>query len=177
MPPPACSAACPPTCVDYFLSAPSNITDLLHFPARHLTQADIDFAEEELQRPTGAPVDHWDVTVERGAWWSWECGVAGFVEGGINIRTESFWRMSINCKCSLPPLRAVPSVNSSLSRPSDGNLTLLAQLAILLLLVHQMDASRTPSQLSKVALWTVIMQAFMDAWIFSGVSRSLRVGS
>ena len=34
-------------------------------------------------------------------------------------------------------------------------------------MIRQMEATRTPSTLAKVSLWTIIMMAILDSWVFS----------
>lgn len=38
---------------------------------------------------------------------------------------------------------------------------------VLVLLVRQMEATRTPSTLAKVSLWTIVILGVTDSWIFS----------
>ena len=54
--------------------------------AHHITEEDVLLAESELFYPTGLPVKSWEVKLEQAAWWSWECGLAGVLEGGEGIR-------------------------------------------------------------------------------------------
>lgn len=48
---------------------------------------------------------------------------------------------------------------------TDSFLSLLAAFTTVGLLVGQMERSRTPSQLSKVALGTIVMQVILDGWL------------
>lgn len=49
----------------------------------------------------------------------------------------------------------------------DATFATVLQLTLLLLLVRQMEQTRTPSLLSKVSLWTIVMMGVTDSWIFS----------
>jgi hypothetical protein len=63
-----------------------------------LTEGELRLAESELRRPTGLPTRVIRVQVAGGVWSSWECGVAGLIEGkGEILRAESFWRGSVDC--------------------------------------------------------------------------------
>ncbi|KAL7413322.1 hypothetical protein BDY24DRAFT_441567 [Mrakia frigida] len=111
----------------------------------HITLEDVSLAEAELLYPTGLPVKTWEVKLEQAAWWSWECGLAGVLEGGEGIRSNTFWKMSTDYSF----------------------LSLLASFTTVVLLVRQMERTRTPSQLSKVALPTIAMQIVLDGWSFA----------
>lgn len=63
-----------------------------------LTPDELLLAERELRYPTGLPTKALHVRVAGGVWSSWECGVAGLIEGkGEILRAESFWRGSVDC--------------------------------------------------------------------------------
>lgn len=49
----------------------------------------------------------------------------------------------------------------------DAGYATLSQLLVLFLLVRQMERTRTPSTLAKVSLWTIVLIALSDSWIFS----------
>ena len=49
----------------------------------------------------------------------------------------------------------------------DAAYATLSQLIILVLLVRQMESTRTPSSLAKVSLWTIVIMGLSDSWIFS----------
>lgn len=64
-----------------------------------LTADALRLAENELRHPTGLPTEVIRVHVAGGVWSSWECGVAGLIEGkGEILRAESFWRGSVDCR-------------------------------------------------------------------------------
>lgn len=68
--------------------------------------------------------------------------------------------------CAAPSTVSSPSViNSTLT--SDAGYATLSQLLVLFLLVGQMERTRTPSTLAKVSLWTIVLIALSDSWIFS----------
>ena len=52
-------------------------------------------------------------------------------------------------------------------RVLDATFATILQLTLLLLLVRQMESTRTPSLLSKVSLWTIVIMGITDSWIFS----------
>jgi hypothetical protein len=49
----------------------------------------------------------------------------------------------------------------------DAAMATASQLLVLVLLVRQMESTRTPSTLAKVSLWTIAMMFIADSWIFS----------
>ena len=50
---------------------------------------------------------------------------------------------------------------------SDAAFASASQLLVLLLLIRQMESTRTPSTLAKVSVWTIVMMGISDSWVFS----------
>ncbi|WVQ85781.1 hypothetical protein IAT38_007948 [Cryptococcus sp. DSM 104549] len=73
------------------------------------------------------------------------CGWALGVSSGKGIPIDTFWRSSI----------------------SYAFYATLSQLVVLVLLVRQMESTRTPSTLAKVSLWGVVIMSVSDSWVFS----------
>lgn len=59
------------------------------------------------------------------------------------------------------------SLCSTSSLTPDAAYATVTQLVILVLLVRQMEATRTPSTLAKVSLWSIVIILLSDAWMFS----------
>jgi hypothetical protein len=121
--------------------------------------------EEELLRPTGIrlslprPPNYWDGVGLGGVIVADQCGVAIGFEKGKGVRIDDFWRKSINCKLS--------SSLISYKLMKDATFSGAIQLALLLLLVRQMESTRTPSVLSGISVWTMVIFGVSDSWIFS----------
>ena len=50
---------------------------------------------------------------------------------------------------------------------TDAAFATVSQLLVLVLLVRQMESTRTPSTLAKVSLWSIVIMGITDSWIFS----------
>ncbi|KAL1409803.1 hypothetical protein Q8F55_003800 [Vanrija albida] len=113
--------------------------------------ADVAAYESELSSPTGIltslarPPRYWEGQGLGGVAVSTECGLAIGFANGRGVPIDDFWRRSIN-------YAAYATVT---------------QLVILVLLVRQMEATRTPSTLAKVSLWSIVIILLSDAWMFS----------
>ncbi|KAL7422798.1 hypothetical protein Q5752_002094 [Cryptotrichosporon argae] len=113
--------------------------------------ADIELYSAELRRPTGIlaslprPPQYWHGLGLGGAVVSDQCGVAFELSGGKGVGIDDFWRKSINYAA----------------------FATACQLLVLVLLVRQMESTRTPSSLAKVSLWTIVMMGISDSWVFS----------
>jgi hypothetical protein len=64
-----------------------------------VTREDLDVWERETLEPTGLPTREMEARIERGVWWSWECGIGGVVdmETAKGLTSTKFWRMSVDC--------------------------------------------------------------------------------
>ncbi|RXK41711.1 hypothetical protein M231_00946 [Tremella mesenterica] len=117
----------------------------------HGTKSEIELYEDELQNPTGLrlslprPPRYWEGIGLGGVIIADQCGWAFGLEGGKGLGIEDFWRKSGNYAAYAT----------------------IAQLITLMLLIRQMESSRTPSTLAKVSLWSIVMMAILDSWIFS----------
>jgi hypothetical protein len=123
--------------------------------------------EEELLRPTGIrlslprPPNYWDGVGLGGVLVADQCGVAIGFEKGKGVRIDDFWRKSINCEFQL-------LLNKQETKLMiDATYASAIQLALLLLLVRQMESTRTPTVLSGISLWTMVIFGVSDSWIFS----------
>ncbi|KAK8850346.1 hypothetical protein IAR55_004264 [Kwoniella newhampshirensis] len=113
---------------------------------------EIDAYVKELQNPTGIrsgmkrPPGYWESgTGLGGVLVADGCGVILSMEGGRGLGIDDFWRKSVNYAA----------------------FATVSQLLVLLLLVRQMESTRTPSTLSKVSLWSIVTMSISDSWIFS----------
>ncbi|WWD20527.1 hypothetical protein CI109_105003 [Kwoniella shandongensis] len=113
---------------------------------------EIEAYERELQNPTGIrsgmrrPPGYWESGVGLGAVVVADgCGVVLGLEGGKGLGIDDFWRKSVNYAA----------------------FATVSQLLVLLLLVRQMESTRTPSSLAKVSLWSIVIMSISDSWIFS----------
>ncbi|WOO79767.1 DSC E3 ubiquitin ligase complex subunit 1 [Vanrija pseudolonga] len=113
--------------------------------------ADVAAYESELSSPTGIltslvrPPRYWEGKGLGGVAVSTECALAIGFDNGRGVPIDDFWRRSVN-------YAAYATVT---------------QLVILVLLVRQMEATRTPSTLAKVSLWSIVIILLSDAWMFS----------
>ncbi|WVF68112.1 hypothetical protein IAT40_002875 [Kwoniella sp. CBS 6097] len=119
---------------------------------RGTSKEEIEAYEKELQNPTGLlssmrrPPRYWESGVGLGGVIVADgCGWAMGIEGGQGMAVYDFWNESIRY-----------SVYAGFS-----------QLVVLLLLVRQMESTRTPSTLAKVSLYTIIIMSITDSWVFS----------
>ncbi|WVQ95739.1 hypothetical protein IAU59_002838 [Kwoniella sp. CBS 9459] len=119
---------------------------------RGTSREEIEAYERELQNPTGLlssmrrPPRYWESGVGLGGVIVADgCGWAMGIEGGQGMAIYDFWSESVRY-----------AVYASIS-----------QLVVLLLLVRQMESTRTPSTLAKVSLYTVIIMSITDSWVFS----------
>lgn len=108
--------------------------------------------ERELANPTGIlgslkrPRGYWEGEGLGGVIVGEQCGfVIGF-DKGQGVPLDNFWRKTIHYSA----------------------FATLSQVIVLLLLVKQMERTRTPSTLAKVSLWTIIMISMSESAIFSG---------
>ncbi|WVQ74741.1 hypothetical protein IAR50_004346 [Cryptococcus sp. DSM 104548] len=118
----------------------------------HLSKADIEAYERELAHPTGLlatmkrPPGYWEVSPGLGGVVvADQCGWALGIEGGKGIPVDEFWKSGITYSA----------------------FATITQLLLLILLVRQMETTRTPSTLSKVSLWTIIIMSVADSYVFS----------
>ncbi|WWC92049.1 uncharacterized protein L201_007003 [Kwoniella dendrophila CBS 6074] len=117
-----------------------------------VTKEDIDFYNSEIQNPTGIksaiprPPSYWQVGKGfGGVIIADQCGWAMGIQGGEGVGIDEFWSRSINYAA----------------------FATISQLVVLLLLVRQMEQTRTPSALSKVSVYTIVIMSITDSWIFS----------
>ncbi|WWC65490.1 uncharacterized protein I303_108108 [Kwoniella dejecticola CBS 10117] len=117
-----------------------------------ITKEEIDFYNAEVQNPTGIkasiprPPAYWEVGKGLGGVIiADQCGWAMGIEGGEGIGIDEFWGRSIDYAAYAT----------------------ISQLIVLLLLVRQMEQTRTPSSLSKVSVYTIVIMSITDSWIFS----------
>nr|ODN88861.1 hypothetical protein L204_06299 [Cryptococcus depauperatus CBS 7855] len=106
----------------------------------------------ETEHPTGilaslpVPPQYWQVGKGMGGLLlADECGWALGVEGGRGMSVTEFWSKS--------------NYYTFVST--------LSSLVLLLLLVYQMESTRTPSTLSKVSLYTILIMSISDSYVFS----------
>ncbi|KAK4685270.1 transmembrane E3 ubiquitin-protein ligase, partial [Tremellales sp. Uapishka_1] len=115
------------------------------------TAEEIAAYESELHNPTGIrtslrkPPNYWGGLGLGGVAIADECGWAFGISDGAGVKLDDFWRKSVNYAAYAT----------------------FSQLLVLILLVRQMEFTRTPSTLSKVSLWTIVMMGTADSWIFS----------
>jgi hypothetical protein len=118
--------------------------------------------EAELRHPTGilrslvVPPGYWEGFGLNGVAIADGCGWSFRIEGGTGLPVDQFWNMSVNCGYLCLTVLTL-----------DASYATLAQLAVLLLLVRQMESTRTPSTLNKVSLWTIGCMGMADSWLFS----------
>ncbi|OCF42632.1 hypothetical protein I317_03491 [Kwoniella heveanensis CBS 569] len=119
---------------------------------RGTSREEIEEYEQELQNPTGLlssmrrPPRYWESSVGLGGVIVADgCGWVMGIEGGHGMAIYDFWNESVRY-----------SVYAG-----------IAQLVVLLLLVRQMESTRTPSTLAKVSLYTIIIMSITDSWVFS----------
>ncbi|EIW79060.1 hypothetical protein CONPUDRAFT_107113 [Coniophora puteana RWD-64-598 SS2] len=101
--------------------------------------------EEEIQHPTGLPVDIPQLDF-RGVLLSRECGLLYQMHSTEALRSQIFFRKVTTY----------------------AGFAAFIYLALLLLSARQMDASQTPAGLSRACFWTFLAQAAMDAISFAG---------
>ncbi|WWC98821.1 hypothetical protein V866_005714 [Kwoniella sp. B9012] len=126
---------------------------LLLPPLPHgVTKEEIDFYRHEVQNPTGIkssiprPPSYWEVgNGLGGVIVADECGWAMGITDGHGVDIDLFWERSINYAAYAT----------------------ISQLIVLLLLVRQMERTRTPSSLSKVSVYTIVIMSITDSWVFS----------
>ena len=105
----------------------------------------IELYDSELRHPTGiradlpTPPGYWQGLGLGGVIVADQCGWAMGIEGGTGLRVDEFWRKSMNCECD-------PGCSLKL----DAGFATISQLLVLVLLVRQMESTRTPSTLAKV---------------------------
>lgn len=120
--------------------------------------------EEEIANPTGIrsslhrPPSYWEGIGLGGVAVADGCGFAFGIEGGKGLRLDDFWKKSVNCEC--------PHRMTEADGP-DAAYATAAQLLVLVVLVRQMDFTRTPSTLAKVSLWSIVLMGITDSWLFS----------
>ncbi|ORY35895.1 hypothetical protein BCR39DRAFT_512893 [Naematelia encephala] len=111
----------------------------------------IELYESEMRDPTGIrsslirPPNYWDGVGLGGVVIADECGWAFGFDRGTGVKIDDFWRKSIDYAA----------------------FATVCQLVVLVLLVRQMEATRTPSTLAKVSLWSIVIMGISDSWIFS----------
>ncbi|WVW81137.1 hypothetical protein I302_103128 [Kwoniella bestiolae CBS 10118] len=117
-----------------------------------VTEEEIEFYNHEVQNPTGIksaiprPPSYWEVgNGLGGVIVADQCGWAMGITDGHGIDIDSFWERSINYAAYAT----------------------ISQLIVLLLLVRQMEKTRTPSSLSKVSVYTIVIMSITDSWVFS----------
>ncbi|WRT70497.1 uncharacterized protein IL334_007495 [Kwoniella shivajii] len=117
-----------------------------------ISKQELDFYNSEIQFPTGIkaslpiPPAYWQVGKGLGGVIiADQCGWIMGIEGGKGIGIDDFWDRSV----------------------SYAAFATLSQLLVLLLLVRQMERTRTPSTLAKVSLYTIIIMSITDSWVFS----------
>ncbi|ODN80188.1 hypothetical protein L198_07845 [Cryptococcus wingfieldii CBS 7118] len=115
-------------------------------------KAEIDAYDRELVNPTGLlasmnrPPGYWQTLPGLGGVVvADQCGWALGIEGGKGVPVGEFWRDGVTYSA----------------------FATLTQLLLLTLLIHQMESTRTPSTLSKVSLWTIIIMSIADSYVFS----------
>lgn len=119
--------------------------------------------EQELANPTGIlsslkrPKGYWEGKGLGGVIVADQCGLVFGIDGGHGVPMDNFWRKTVHCKCRRRGLLT-----------QDATFATLSQLLVLLLLVRQMERTRTPSTLAKVSLWTIVLISASDSAIFSG---------
>ncbi|WWC72337.1 uncharacterized protein I206_106299 [Kwoniella pini CBS 10737] len=117
-----------------------------------VTKEEIDFFNSEVQNPTGIkgaiprPPSYWEVGRGLGGVIvADQCGWVMGIEGGKGVGIDEFWSRSIEYAAY----------------------AIISQLTVLLLLVRQMEQTRTPSSLSKVSVYTIVIMSITDSWVFS----------
>jgi hypothetical protein len=117
-----------------------------------VTQAELQAYEAELANPTGIlssmtrPPAYWNSRPGMGGVIiADQCGFAYGIEHGKGMGIEEFWSKSLNYAAYAT----------------------ISQFIVLILLVRQMEATRTPSTLAKVSLWTIVLIGVSDVWLFS----------
>lgn len=127
------------------------------------TQEEIELFEAEQRDPTGIrislprPPGYWEGTGLGGVLVADQCGYAFGLEGGSGVRIDDFWQRSVNCGF----------VVTICADSSDAAYATASQLLVLILLVRLMEQTRTPSSLTKVSMWTIVIMGISDSWIFS----------
>ncbi|BEJ11489.1 hypothetical protein CspHIS471_0109110 [Cutaneotrichosporon sp. HIS471] len=107
--------------------------------------------DNELSNPTGLlfslkkPPTYWQGVGLGGVIVGDQCGFVAGLDRGRGVPLDDFWRKTVNYAAYAT----------------------LSQLLVLFLLVGQMERTRTPSTLAKVSLWTIVLIALSDSWIFS----------
>ena len=140
--------------------------------------------EDELQNPTGISTVSTPKLSVSGILLSRECGVLYEVTNSEGLRCASCPRKLLLMMMKTATghtlssarsqrVRAIWNLYSPLSHRHwvlaiDAGLTGISYLILLILFFRQTEHSRTPSGISRVSLWTFLIQATMDSVSFAG---------
>ncbi|KAF8817515.1 hypothetical protein BYT27DRAFT_7199045 [Phlegmacium glaucopus] len=102
--------------------------------------------EDELQNPTGISTVSAPKLSISGVLLSKECGILYEITNSEGLRSRTFFRKVTTY----------------------AGLTAISYLILLILFSRQTERSRTPSGISRVSLWTFLIQATMDSVSFAG---------
>ncbi|EJU04890.1 hypothetical protein DACRYDRAFT_114212 [Dacryopinax primogenitus] len=100
--------------------------------------------ERESRDPTGENTYRTQAIKGKAALVSWKCGVVVVLDDLGGLKADRFWRKATTY----------------------ASLASIVYLTLLILLVRQMESTRTPASISKLSRWSFAIQAVGDAYSF-----------